>query len=207
MKRILPILLLSLAVVAYRVAAGTAGGGLAAHLANFTPLAALALLLGVYLKRPSALGLIAGVQIVSDLVLAAIKKADVSVVYLVVPVLIYAAIAFAGPRLRRHFSLVKSLLGVAGAAVAFHIIANTLSFAMDPSYAKSFGGWIQAQTVGLPGFPPSYLFLIKSLIGNLAFTVVFFLACGTPQASALPANALRALAKRTSDEDADLLHA
>ena len=43
----------------------------------------------------------------------------------------------------------------------------------QPSYAKTIAGWIQALTIGLPGFPPTWVFGLKSLLGTGLFTGLF----------------------------------
>ena len=44
---------------------------------------------------------------------------------------------------------------------------------VNPAYAKTIAGWVQALTVGLPGFPPTWLFGLKSLLGTGLFTGLF----------------------------------
>jgi hypothetical protein len=74
--------------------------------------------------------------------------------------------------------------------VLFHLVSNTVSFFIDPGYAKTLAGWWQCQTVGLPHFsPPTWVFTARQLVGDLAFTGLFFAAFrhslpqGTPAAS------------------------
>jgi hypothetical protein len=50
-----------------------------------------------------------------------------------------------------------------------------VSFFMSAGYSKSVEGWIQCLTVGLPGYPPTWSFLMKSLVSNLLFTSIFCL--------------------------------
>jgi hypothetical protein len=204
MKNQFPILLLTLAVIAYRISAGIVGGHLGMFLANFTPLVALSLVLGIFLKRPAAIAWVVAVPVISDVILAVVKKTTLTWAvagYVAIPAVIYIALAFVGPALRRHFSWQKCLGGVFAATVAFYLLANTYSFAMDASYAKTAAGWLQAQTLGVPGYPPAYLFLVKSLLGNLTFAGLFLLACGRPAVT-------RSLAASTaSDSEISPLHA
>ena len=37
-------------------------------------------------------------------------------------------------------------------------------------------GWVQALTTGLPGFPPTWVFLRNSLVSDLGFALVLLLA-------------------------------
>jgi hypothetical protein len=186
-------LVLVFAVVAYRVAAGCAADSLAITLANFTPLAALALCAGVYFPRKWALLVPVLAQLSSDAILAAVKGTEIKVAYVALISIIYVAIASAGLKLRRQFSVPRMLLGTVGAVILFQTLLNTASFLADPAYAKTFAGWIQAQTTGTPGFPPTWMFTLKSLVGNLAFTGLF-LFLSRPQATGselLPVPALK----------------
>lgn len=51
-------------------------------------------------------------------------------------------------------------------SLIFYLAANTFAWAAYPGYAKSLAGWIQCQTTGLPGFPPSWMFLRNMLFGD-----------------------------------------
>ena len=55
----------------------------------------------------------------------------------------------------------------------FYLVSNTISWIANPAYVKSVAGWIQALTVGLPGFPPTWVFGLKSLLGTGLFTGLF----------------------------------
>ena len=61
-------------------------------------------------------------------------------------------------------------------AVVFYLLTNTLSWVFDPSYGKSLAGLGQALTVGLPGFPPTWIFLRNGLIAQAIFSGAFLLA-------------------------------
>lgn len=88
----------------------------------------------------------------------------------------YAAAAFGAQQLRGRVGVVTALLGVAGCGVAFYLITNTLCWAAKPYYAKDFTGWVQALTTGIPGFPPTWVFLRNSLLSDLGFSAVLWLA-------------------------------
>lgn len=67
-------------------------------------------------------------------------------------------------------------LGSLAAAAVFYLLTNTLSWAIDPGYVKSLGGWSQALFTGLPGYPPTWTFFRNSLIAQSVFTGAFMLA-------------------------------
>ncbi len=46
---------------------------------------------------------------------------------------------------------------------------------MTPGYPATFAGWWQANTVGLPGYDPTWLFLRNGMAGDLFFTLLLLL--------------------------------
>jgi hypothetical protein len=88
----------------------------------------------------------------------------------------YALAAFGASRLRGRLSVVDSLIGVALCSLIFYVFTNTASWIVEPGYVKNLAGWWQAQTTGLPGFPPSMIFLKNSLISDLAFSALLLIA-------------------------------
>ena len=70
-------------------------------------------------------------------------------------------------------SIGRVFLGTLIGALLFYLVSNTVSWMVNPAYAKTIAGWVQAMTVGLPGFPPTWLFGLKSLLGTGLFTGLF----------------------------------
>ncbi|HVU16084.1 MAG TPA: DUF6580 family putative transport protein [Candidatus Didemnitutus sp.] len=58
-------------------------------------------------------------------------------------------------------------------AIVFYLVTNTQSWWSDPFYAKTLSGWWQALTTGHPEYPPTILFLLRSLFGDTMFTGLF----------------------------------
>ena len=75
--------------------------------------------------------------------------------------------------LARRRSYGRVFLGTLIGALLFYLVSNTVSWLVNPAYAKTIAGWVQALTVGLPGFPPTWLFGLKSLLGTGLFTGLF----------------------------------
>ena len=74
----------------------------------------------------------------------------------------------------------KIFLGSLASALVFYLVTNSLSWAMDPLYSKSFAGWVQALTVGLPQFAtPTWIFFRNSLISQSVFSALFIVATQT----------------------------
>jgi hypothetical protein len=55
------------------------------------------------------------------------------------------------------------------ASLTHYVVLNTWSWAVSPLYAPTLAGWWQSQTIGIAGFPPSYLFLRNALVADLAW--------------------------------------
>jgi hypothetical protein len=65
------------------------------------------------------------------------------------------------------------LLGTGGlSSLVFYLVTNTGAWWTLPDYAKNFGGWLQALTLGIPGYPPTWAFGLRSFVGDLIFIAV-----------------------------------
>jgi hypothetical protein len=84
-------------------------------------------------------------------------------------------------RLHIH-ALIPVLVTAVCSSILFYVVTNTIDWYFDapipfsiPLYPKTFAGWLQALTVGHPGFPPTYLFLRNTVLSDLLFTSLFLL--------------------------------
>jgi hypothetical protein len=84
----------------------------------------------------------------------------------------YAAFILLGQLLRSKRSWLTLMTGSFVGAVIFYIVSNTASWLTLP-YAKTFFGWIQALTTGLPGYPPTWTFFWKTLLSSGLFSGLF----------------------------------
>lgn len=90
----------------------------------------------------------------------------------------YACLALAAgfaAALRGRLGVLGTLGGTILCSLGFYLVSNTCAWIVEPAYAKSVGGWAQALTTGLPGFPPSYLFLRNALLSDLSFSALLLL--------------------------------
>lgn len=71
------------------------------------------------------------------------------------------------------------LTGTLAASLIFYIVTNTGCWLGQSAYPQNLEGWIQALTVGLPGYPPTWTFLRNSLVSDLLFTA-FFVSIASP---------------------------
>ncbi len=175
------------AVVSFRVIGASFGSesGVAEFMANFSPLAAVFFCGALFLPWKIALAAAFGALLISDMIISAgyamaAEKGFVEVFlspHVVVRYLAFGLVFALGCWLqkRRLRSVPVVFGGTLLASVAFYIITNSASWVAEPAYAKSFAGWWQALTTGLPGFPPTWTFFRNSLAGDLFFTALFLL--------------------------------
>lgn len=90
----------------------------------------------------------------------------------------YALAAWWGGRLRGRVGVVDTLLGTLTCSVIFYLVTNTLSWWVEPYYAKNGAGWVQALTVGVQGrgFPTTLEFFRNSLVADLVGALVLVIA-------------------------------
>ena len=168
------VFVLLLVVVLYRVASGFMGSADFAWMHNFAPVSAVALCGAAFLPRRSAVLLPLAMLFASDVILNVFHYHQPLLTFDIVPryaaLVLIAALGFAlRDRARLPQLLGASLLG----SLIFFIVTNTGSWITDPGYAKTFAGWLQAVTTGLPGYPPTWWFYRQTLLGDVFFTLLF----------------------------------
>jgi hypothetical protein len=175
----IPALILTLAAVAYRIAAALLiHSGQALWLSNFAPLAAIALCGAVYFPPRFKFAVPLGALFVSDLVLNYIYSAPLIQLEMLGHYLALAIVGLIGLALQNRASL-KTLLpaSIVGSTI-FYLITNIFSWLSDPGYVKTFAGLIQALTIGLPQYSatPTWMFFRNTVVSDLFFTLIF-VAC------------------------------
>lgn len=167
-KSLVLALALLVGAVVYRLVAATALTGLP----NFSPAMAMALCCGMFLPGAVAVAVPLGCLFVSDLLLNAYLHQPLLSPGMAVAYACYV-IAIGSGTLLRGRGLGSILATVLGNAVVFYVATNTASWLGNVHYAQSLAGWVQAQTVGLPGFPPTWTFFRNSVLSDLLFTGLF----------------------------------
>jgi hypothetical protein len=95
--------------------------------------------------------------------------------------MIYAAAGGLGILISRRKSLAKIISGSLACSLVFYVTANTFSWWHDVAidltngYPATAAGWWQANTVGLAGYTPTWVFLRNGLAGDLFFVLVLLL--------------------------------
>ena len=160
--------------VLYRVAIAISGIGESLGAFNFAPLGAIALCGAVYLPRRIAL--------VVPLVALALSDVVLNGMHYHAPLLSwemgvrYAALAMSGVLgvwVRSRPGMLRLLGASVAGSLLFYATTNTASWWTDAGYAKTWAGWVQALTLGLPGYPPTFAFYRNTLAGDLLFTLLF----------------------------------
>ena len=178
-----PALLLTFAALLYRLLFILAGAPV--DWANFSPLASIFLCSGLFLKTKRAALLIALGLIVSDLLINAHFHAPLLDTRMIPGYFCFGIIFLTGTWLRQQHikRLFPVLLAALSSSIFFYLVTNTIDWYFDAPvplavalYAKTFAGWLQALTVGHPGFPATYLFLRNTLLSDLLFTTLFVLS-------------------------------
>jgi hypothetical protein len=59
-------------------------------------------------------------------------------------------------------------------ALIFYVVTNAVAWLLEPSYSRDFSGLVQALTVGLPGYPPTWQFFRNALVSDLLFIGLIF---------------------------------
>ena len=170
-------LLLILSAVAYRIIAGLLIGSGVTGLANFAPLAALALCGGAYFPTRLKFTVPLGALFISDLILNYHYRASLVDPHMVSRYFALALVGLVGLALQDRASLRTLLPASLVGSTIFYLITNGFSWLSDPGYAKNFAGLIQALTVGLPQYSatPTWMFFRNSLLSDLFFTLLFVL--------------------------------
>jgi hypothetical protein len=166
---------LILATIAYRVA--FTFSGVQADWANFSPLAAIAICCAAFFNRKTALIIPAAAIFFSDLLLNAHYNAALFDTGMFSRYFSFALVLLLGFRVRQQqrFQLLSLFLSTVIGSLIFYVITNTDAWLTLPGYSKTLAGWIQALTIGTPGYPPTYLFLRNTMASDLLFTALFVL--------------------------------
>lgn len=139
---------------------------------NFSPLMALAFCAGsLVLTSRRYQGFTVAILIVTDLTLNSIHGYSGWHSFMVLTSLCYLSVLFLGTKLQKSSFPVQSG-GLIASSLLFYFATNTLTWIGSPHYTQNFSGWVQSWTVGIEGFPPTYLFLRNSLLSDLSFFLI-----------------------------------
>lgn len=144
---------------------------------NLSPLMAFAFVGAIVVPRPlpwwSWAVILLGVDVVSQ---GAAVWQPANLPAILVTYVCYVLAAWWGGRMRTGAEVVSTLAGTVACSVLFYLVTDTFCWIAEPSYAKTFAGWVQCLTVGTPGLPPTWMFFRNSLVADLLGACVLLLA-------------------------------
>lgn len=144
-------------------------------LGNFAPWMALAFTGAIVFPRSLAWWVWPVALIAVDLaVQGATAMAYIGQIWIVY--VCFAAAAIWGGSLRQRTGVMGTLVRVVSCSVGFYLITNTQAWLVSPIYEKTLGGWVQALTTGVPGFPSTLIFLRNSLVSDVVFSLALLFA-------------------------------
>jgi hypothetical protein len=132
------------------------------HLANFTPIAAIALFGGVYLKRSYALFLPLTAVVISDFAIGFDSLESRLTVYGS-----FLLIGLIGLAIRKRKNLATVAVGTVSGSVVFYLITNFAFFYEPKMYPHNLSGVISSYYNALPFFRNTFL-------GDLFYTGLLF---------------------------------
>jgi len=140
-------------------------------LGNFAPAMALAFTGSIVLPRRFRIWAPLAVVMLADLAISGANLAGFWGAMTVKWGLLLAA-AWWGSRFDARGNALRVLGGCLACSLGFYVAMNTVSWLANPVYAKSLAGWLQANTLGEPGYPPAWLFLRNSVLSDQIFSLV-----------------------------------
>ncbi len=177
-RKYLYITILLICFVSARLLPAFSESSVAEAMANISPLAALALCGGMLLPLRVAALLTFGTFLISDIVLNLKYGFPLLNGYSIFLLFVFASLYVLGFALRKknQNQFIVLLVTTLFSSIVFYILANTVSFFYDPGYVKNIKGWLMANSTGLPGYPPAWLFGIKTIFSNVLFAAAFYFA-------------------------------
>ncbi|MCX7722218.1 MAG: hypothetical protein N2379_04050 [Verrucomicrobiae bacterium] len=141
---------------------------------NFSAAYALAFCAGVYLPGAMAWYLPLGAMVATDALLNVFwYDAAIFDARMMLKTATFAGLIGLGRLFSPRHSWLKLLGGGLLGAVLFYIVTNFISWLVDPGYAKTLSGLIQALTIGLPNYPPAWEFFRNTIASGGLFTGLF----------------------------------
>jgi hypothetical protein len=141
---------------------------------NFSAAYGLAFCAGVYFAGGLAWLLPLGAFLVTDVLLNLFYyQTGIFDVSMLVNYAAFAAIILLGRSFKPTASWLSLLAGGLAGALLFYFLTNSASWLLNPLYPKSLLGWIQALTIGTPGWPHTWEFFRNTLLSGGLFAGLF----------------------------------
>lgn len=175
-------LVLFLSCVTFRLLSSVVPG----FIPNVSPLMAIAFVGAMYLPRTWGWMVGPSTLVLTDLAFLGLNyRTDGSGTmfswWTLISLLIYVAAGGLGIWISGRKSLTKIVSGSVGCSLVFYVASNTFAWWHDSTvnlpaaYAQTWAGWWQANTVGLAGYEPTWMFLRNGIAGDLFFAFLLLL--------------------------------
>lgn len=184
MKREIPPIQLALFLILSCVIFRLVGSLHPAFIPNISPFMATAFVGAMYLPRRWGWLIVPSTLILTDLAFCQVNYRTEGSMFswsTAVSAAVYALAGGLGVWIASRKSLGKIIVGSIACSLLFYVASNTFSWAntvifnLQPGYPGTFAGWWQANTVGLPGWIPTWTFLRNGIAGDLFFAMVLLL--------------------------------
>jgi hypothetical protein len=164
---------LAAVALAWRVA--KLGFGVPDVIPNFSPWLAVAFAGSALMPRHLHWAVWPALLVACDCLLSRGDMAGMWSVYLCLGVA-----GLAGGALRGRVGGLGVVAGTAVCSVVFYLVTCTQAWWLNPVYAQSVAGWLQAVTVGDPAWQPqAWVFGLRSLLSEVGFATLLVLAGNT----------------------------
>jgi hypothetical protein len=141
---------------------------------NFSAAYAIAFCAGLYLPKKLAWWIPLGALVATDLAMNLFfYHVSAFHISMIANYVAFAAIVWLGTKFSAKWSWWKLLGGGLLSAILFYFVTNTAAWLQLPDYQKTIAGWIQALTVGTPGWPHTWEFFRNTFLSGGIFTGLF----------------------------------
>lgn len=141
---------------------------------NFSAVYAMTFCSGLYFRHRLASLALLGIVVASDMAINLFFYGVPAFHWSMLPnYTAYALIIALGRKFKPTMRWVTLLGGGLAGAVLFYFVTNTGAWLQNPEYPRTLAGWIQALTVGTPGWPHTWEFFRNTLLSGGLFTGLF----------------------------------
>ncbi len=170
----LPVLVLSFSILLFRLVPALSQSEWVRMISGFSPWLAFAFTGSLFLPRKWALPASLALVIIPHCAINAAHGYSLWSADLALLIAALLGSAWLGHRLRGRATALSATGTAIALSLAFHFVANSVSFFTVPGYSQTLSGFIQAHTTGIPTFTPTWVFTLKGVLGDAIFTVLFF---------------------------------
>jgi hypothetical protein len=141
---------------------------------NFSAVYGLVFCAGVYFAPGQRWIMPLGTLLVTDLILNIFYYHTAPFNwYMAVNYSVYVVLIWIGKNFGSKAAWWRLVFGGLFGSLVFYFLTNTASWLQNPEYQKNLFGWIQALTVGTPGYPHTWEFFRNTLLSGGLFTGLF----------------------------------